>query len=249
LQSLSVRQLAAVASRQGCPAAAAPQEQSGPWDNQIAAMIRKAGGRGRSPELLRKDIERANKEWQAAHHANTQPQSRDRMLTEEDRQVIETALLDLLSYKGSDLAFLGDEMSPDIILVNQTAQGPGLIMDSQMNSELDAKQASDVSLEIREHLSQRNGEPTSLAAFKSANQHILLESLDAVRSRSGVLGKRAPWARACVQVFLPGYSKSHDRAALRFSLGPSPHGAAGTCFLLKSGGVWQVSWRHFAFFV
>jgi len=218
-------------------------------NEEIATMIRKAGGKGRSLEVLRKETERAVKEWQAQQQTSTRRESGDQMLTEEDGQVIETALLDLLSYKGSDLVFLGDKTSPDIVLVNKTARGPGLLMDSQMNSELNDKQANDVSLEIREHLLQRNGEPVSLADFKPTGPHILLQGEDAVRSSFGLLGEKAPRARAWVQIFLPGYTKSHDRAALRFWLSPSPHGAAGTYFLVKQGGVWQVGWRHFAFFL
>jgi ankyrin repeat protein len=218
-------------------------------NQEVAALLRKAGGRSRPLATLRNESDQVVKEWEAERQAKARRGSRDRMLTEEDRQVTETVLLDLLSYKGPDLMFLGDRTSPDIILVNKTARALGPLADDQLNAELDDKQANEVSLEIREHLSQRNGEPISLAEFRPTNKHILLKSEDTVRSRFGVLGEKVAKARAWVQIYLPGYSKTHDRAVLRLRLGPSPHGAAGTYFLMKQGGVWHVAWRHIAFYV
>jgi hypothetical protein len=156
-------------------------------------------------------------------------------------------LLDLLSYRGPDL-FLGSTDSPDIILIDQTAPWTVFLGDDQMNGELDDKQANDVSLEIREHLVQRNGEAISLAGFKPVSPHIRLESEDVVPTRSRGVREGALQARAWVKIWLPGYSKSRDRVVLRFSFGPSPHGATGTYFLIKQDGVWQVQWRRFAFY-
>jgi ankyrin repeat protein len=212
----------------------------------IARLIRKAGGKGRSPEALRRESEQAARELKQ-QKAGAQPEGRDTELSAEDRQVVETALLDLLAYKDRDL-ILDNEAGSDIILLDKTARGPGLLMDDQINSELDDKRANDVTLKIRESLTQRNGVPVSLAAFKPASKHILLRGEELARS-SFDFRKKAPKARAWVQVYLPGYSMQHDRAVLRFQLGPSPHGAAGTCFLAKQDGAWRVKWRSFAFFV
>jgi hypothetical protein len=117
-----------------------------------------------------------------------------------------------------------------------------------LNSELDIKQANDVTLDIREHLMQRNGDALSLAEFRPVNQRIILSGEEALRAGIGFADKH-PQARGWVQVYLPGYSKPRDQAVLRFYLGPSAHGAAGTYFLNKQDGVWRVKWRDFAFYV
>jgi len=153
---------------------------------EIAALIREAGGIGRPLETLRKEQERRIKdmeEWAGAHRAKAQLESRDRILTEEDQQVIETVLLDLLSDRDPEL-FLRNTENPDIILLNKTAPWTVFLGDDQMNGELDDKQANEVSLEIREHLVQRNGEPMLLAGFKPTSPHIRLENEDAVPTRS-----------------------------------------------------------------
>jgi hypothetical protein len=198
-------------------------------------------------ETLRKEQERFLEEWEAAHPPSPPPESRDRLLNEEDQQVIETVLLDLLAYQGPDQPFR-NSASPDIILIDKTDPSIAFLSDDQMNGELDDKQANDVSLEIREHLLQRNGEPTSLADFKPTSKHIRLESEDAVPTRFRGFREEGLQARGWVQVYLPGYSTSHDRVLLRFGLGPSAHGAVGTYCLIKQDGVWQVQWRRFAFY-
>jgi ankyrin repeat protein len=216
-------------------------------DEEITALIREAGGKGRSLQTLRQENERQAKEWEAEHRAQARPESRDRSLTQEDGQVIETALLDLLAYEGPDLVFI-PKGKPDIILFDQTPRGPGPFSDDQLNAELDVQQANDITLEMRRHLHQRNTEPTSIAGFKPTSKHILLRSEGQVSTRFNFHDK-APQAKAWVKAYLPGYSPSRDRAVLRFWLGPSPHGASGTYFLTKQDGMWRVKWREFAFYV
>jgi len=62
---------------------------NGPRDNEIAALIRKAGGKGRSLDVLHQETQRVINDWQAMRPASPQPKGRDRTLTWEAQQVIE----------------------------------------------------------------------------------------------------------------------------------------------------------------
>jgi hypothetical protein len=103
--------------------------------------------------------------------------------------------------------------------------------------------------QIREHLSRRNGKPFSLADLQTTSLCILLRNRDAGPIHYHEFRETHPHARLWTQPYLPGYSKSHERAVLRFSFGPSSHGAAGTYFLTKQDGMWRVTWRSFAFYL
>ena len=121
--------------------------------------------------------------------------------------------------------------------------------DGQMNSELTVQQANEVTIEMREQLLARNGGPVSLSEIKPRSARILVVPESKAVSQFGFLTNRSSDARAWVQIQLPGYSNSRDRAVLRFNFGPTPHGAAATYFLVKQNGMWKVRWRAFAFYV
>ena len=215
-------------------------------NDEIAALLKKAGVKGRTLKQLQAEVEQARKQFAAEQKAEAMRYSKERTLAAEDRLVIESALLNLLTVPAEHLSF-GNRNGADILLLGETAEGPGLTMDDQMNSELDAAQAGAVTVEMRQHLQHRNSFPISLAGFKPSSVHILVSK----KSESDLgydFAKAYPTARAYIAVYLPGYSPNHDKAALRFGMGPSPHGAAGTCFLVREGGVWHIKWMHFAHF-
>jgi ankyrin repeat protein len=213
---------------------------------EVAAIIRKAGGKGRSRAVIEKESERASKRWRE-EEAKSRPPARDRELTDDDRQIIELALLDMLSYKGKDLWLV--DKGKNIVLVNKTAGGSGFPLDDQLNSELDEKKANELTLEIRQHIAERNGQPMSLTTFRPKSPSILLWDEKTRSKEFSPFGAPPTKARAWVMVYLPGYTKQRDKAVLRFYLGPTPHGAAGTYFLVKQDGKWQVKWRDFAFYL
>jgi ankyrin repeat protein len=216
-------------------------------ERDVAAVLRMAGGKSRPEGELRQEAERVARELAAESRRRPAWGIRDRALSREDQHVIETVLLDLLAYQEREV-LLGNRSSRDIVLVDMTPQAPGLLLDSQMNSELGVKQANDVSLAIRKHLARRNGDPLSLAEFRPTSPHILLRSQPQIRAMFDGFIAGGSAARGWVQVYLPGYSKARDRAVLRFWFGPAAHGAAGTYFLRKQKGVWQPVWRSFSFF-
>jgi hypothetical protein len=215
----------------------------------VIALIREAGGTTHASEAFRRQLRNLTRYWQARHRAEAHAPGRDRKLTEEDQQVIETVLLDLRTYEGGDLSRPVYSEGTEIVLINETAPGPGPLDDGQLNSEMDDEQANDISLDIRKHLLQRNVRPFSLAGFQTASPHIRLCSQDAARIHFREFREQCPHARLWTRIYLPGYSRSRDRAVLRFWFGPSSHGAAGTYFLTKQDGVWRVKWRDFAFYM
>jgi hypothetical protein len=217
----------------------------------IATVIRKAGGRGESAER-----QRARTERDSAKEINSHRQKQyvvadrnkaERQITDDDTMIVETVLIDLISYRGKEFDF-GKRVTPDIVLFDTTPRGPGMFMDSQLNSELEVQKANDISLEMRESLSVRNPEPLSLKSVQFTSPHILIRDVKSTRGGLG-LDRLPPTARTWLQVYLPGYSNSRDKAVLRFWFGPSSHGAAGTYFLTKVNGIWKVKWRNFAYFV
>lgn len=216
---------------------------------EIVPIIGKAGGKGRPMGALRKAMEAATRRWELEHPAPVPAPSRDRVLTDDDQSVLDAVLVDLLTEKSSDAFLPGLVARPDLVLINKTPSGRGLTLsDDQLNAELDTKQANDVTLAMREHLAQQNGEAFSLTNYKPTSTHIVLAGEEALRARFGFSDKH-PRARGWIQVYLPGYSMDQDRAILRFYLGPSAHGAAGTYFLIKQADAWRVEWRHFAFYL
>jgi hypothetical protein len=91
----------------------------------------------------------------------------------------------------------------------------------------------------------RLGADRSCAGFKPTSPHILLRSEAGAWAAFDWQREEPNTASGWVQVGLPGYSKSHDHAMLRFRFGPSGHGATGDFFLVKQDGVWRVKWRDF----
>ena len=223
--------------------------------DEIATLLRIAGGKGRSAAVLDKEIEQANAQMlkearteAARRQANAERFRDEHILTLEDQDVVETALVDMLAYQGKD-GFRVNSAQHDIALINVTAINRGLLGDEQLNGELDVARANNVTLDMREHLQQRNWVSTPLKDFKPRNAHILLVEEKSVVGRPNEFADKYLHVRGWIQICLPGYSKSHDAVILRFATGPSTHSAAGAYFLIKRDGKWQVKWRHFAYYV
>lgn len=213
----------------------------------IVQILVAAGAHGRSEAALRREAEREAQKLRAQWHANALRYRTERIVTDRDRAVIATALRDLLVYPGQDLP-LDSKGKTQIVLCASTAAGPGLISDAQLNSDLEESKANAVSSEMRAHLQRRNWEPVTLTALKTISRTVVLAGPEIIRGSDAEFGKRFPGARAWVQTYLPGYTQKGDHAVLRFWIGPSLHGAAGTYFLDRQRADWKVRWRGFAFY-
>jgi Ankyrin repeats (3 copies)/Ankyrin repeat len=218
---------------------------------EAAALIEKAGGKGRSAEAIRAESERQPRP--APLPEDPRLGTRERLLTAEDGRVIETVLRDLLADRR--ILRRANPVGPDIILVNTTSPLRGIWEIDGINFYLTDRQANDFSMEMREHFLERNGAPISLADFQPKSAHILLRSEAEVGPKTLYFNldrfvsfrERYPAAKAWVQCWLPSYSARRDEAYLAFAFGPSAHGAHGACFLTKRRGVWRVRWRYFGF--
>lgn len=222
------------------------------YDESIAQMIRKAGGKGKSKsELDREERERLNV-WEAKQKSEEKARSesikQEVKFRDDDAAVLEAALVDLATYKGDDFELSWGQKNKNIVLFDETIGRANEYTESQMNSELDERKANDVSLEMRRDFISRNSKPVSLKTLKLGDARILIKPENEIPLRWGVDFDKIK-AIGWVRVHLPGYSSKGDRAFLRFGFGPTPHGASGTFFLEKKAGKWVVRWRDFAHYV
>ena len=102
--------------------------------------------------------------------------------------------------------------------------------DDQLNGDL-GERAADVSLHMRKSLVDRNRKEFSLAGL--LNPKVPLITTEDLRE-SGISTAQKLW----VMILLPGYSADGNSAVIRFSFGPTAHGASGTYYFKKSAGGW-----------
>ncbi|WP_309707278.1 ankyrin repeat domain-containing protein [Armatimonas sp.] len=210
----------------------------------IAALLRKAGGKLRPPA---REKYPNNKPSSRPSEARRQVTPREQKLTSEDSLVQECVLTDFLAYHGKDLFFLNDKAT-SLWVINMTQQF-SVNHETQIDMDLENEQALAVTLAMRESLFARNGTSVSLADWKPNSPAIQLRDQKAITAATGRFGEKEIAARAYVRLALPGYNPQHTAAVVRFSFGPTPHGASGTYFLRQNQGKWVITWRRFAYYV
>ncbi len=219
------------------------------YDDDVTNMIRKAGGKGRTLEQLRKDGEARSKKWdsqfEAEKKARVEKYQRFAKLGPEDQELLEAAMVDLATYKGEDFELSWEKKNKGLVLLDESSGNANDYTESQMNSELDERKANDISREMRRDLLRRNAQRVSLASLKFKDRRILLKSSTEIPDRYGSDLDDLN-ARGWISILLPGYSTDSSRAVLRFHFGPTPHGAGGTYLMVRKGGKWVVRWRAFA---
>jgi hypothetical protein len=119
-----------------------------------------------------------------------------------------------------------------------------LTSDVQVRHETNGEDWSSVSAML-ENLRQRNSESQALAWQPPSSLGVVVVDLSTLKSEYDFLEK-FPDTRCHVRLWLPGYSPDGQRALVRFSWGPSPHGATATYLLSRTDGSWHVRWRHVA---
>lgn len=209
----------------------------------IAALLRQAGGELRPPV---QDKSSNDKPPFRSSTANRQIAPREQKLTPEDSLVLECALTDFVSYRGKDL-ILPNDKTTSVWIVNLTQQ-LSVDNETQLDVDLENEQALAVTLAMRESLFARNGTAISLTGWKPRSSALQLRDQKAVTAATGRYGEKRIAARAYLRLALPGYNPQRTAAVVRFSFGPTPHGASGTYFLTQNQGKWQVTWRHFTYY-
>jgi ankyrin repeat protein len=221
------------------------------YNDEILAMLKKAGGNSRSAADLKKikDAEAKRwRDWEAAQKAKAAEVKADAVLLPDDGPILQAVALDMLT--GKDRSFLVfDEKAPMVVAILPETSGRfNEYTESQMNGELDERRANDIDLEMRRNWKARNLKPATLEQKLFSDPRVVVR---AVEDR-GILGRGAvgkPGQRGWIQPMLPAYSTDGKRAMVRLWFGPSPHGAAATYFLKKGDLGWTVVWRDFAFYV
>ena len=169
-----------------------------------------------------------------------------KVLTENDRLVLNIVFEDLAIHNGKELPFIAKGKGK-VILVDRTKNGPGWLLDSQLDVDLRSHR-KEVTPVMRRSLVLRNQNPVSLNGFKvTGSRIVVVDQSDVAKWFPGGFDSRK--ARMHVETYLPGYSDDGLLAVVRFWFGPSPHGATGTYFLTRARGAWKILWREFSFYV
>jgi hypothetical protein len=160
----------------------------------------------------------------------------------DDRIVLKLVAEDFL--RRLDLRGDGSKLA-----VWDTTEGlSAFITTGQLSLEL--KDRPPVSMELYNSLKARNGRMIALDPIDSK----VVMMADHRRLPKAPIGfeesfrKAYPDAKAYAGFWLPAYSEDRAAALVRFSFGPTPHGACGTYFLEKSGGSWKIVWSKLSFY-
>jgi hypothetical protein len=149
---------------------------------------------------------------------------------------------------------LPQEQGDDLVIVvdTQIAGPSGFLSASQISAELRHSDWT-VPPELVEDLAIRNSEAVPLGE-RRLGERVALEDLSQFQGKRHfeiwqAIREKHPKARAYVVLWLPGYSKDQTQAVVRFSFGPTPHGATATYLLVKENGKWKIKAQDFAFYV
>jgi len=206
-------------------------------EEEVAAMIQKAGGMGRSKAELEKETE----EWSAKFRAKIDAERKAAAeknkefakLKPEDSAVIQAVLDDVGTYK--DFSY-GVSKGRAVYLVDTSQEFNGF-SENQMSSEL---RESKVGLELRKDLLRRNASELDLRPL-NLKEWIYVGSSEISRFQ---VSSNKSWVSVC----LPGYSEEGNKAVVRIAFGPTAHGAAATFMLERQDGAWRVLWRKVAYY-
>lgn len=215
-----------------------------------AAIIRKADGKGRSKTQLDKDNKPELARWDREREANLKAAERfkaEQVLTQHDRAILRVVIEDFARYQGKDLPMLS-KAGTKTYLVDRTVGGVIRDFVDQLIVTRKDYEAQEVSLEMRENLARRNPKPVSLIGLELDQSLIAVKTKEQLRELGGSF-RLGPLDSRYIEIYLPGYSADRRQTAVPFRFGPSAHGAAGTYLLEKKDGAWIIRWRSFAFYV
>ena len=139
-----------------------------------------------------------------------------------------------------------------VIVVDVQSSGPsGFLSASQISADLMHEDWT-VPAKLVEDLSKRNGQAVSLRE-KRFGKRVALEDLSQFEGKYdfdywSAIRDKQPKARAYVHLWVPGYNEDQTQAVVRFSFGPTPHGATATYLLVKEDGTWRIQSHKLAYY-
>lgn len=134
-----------------------------------------------------------------------------------------------------------------VVLVSDSTPGKsGMLAGHQLRMELESW-GRELPEDAMRSLRRRNRRQAALPPFAAGMPDVTMT--DALPSTRWPFSLERPEIRACLDVWLPGYSADGCTAAVRFWYGPlahSDHAATGTYRLGKRGKDWSVEWAFFS---
>jgi hypothetical protein len=143
---------------------------------------------------------------------------------------------------------------PKLVIGDRTRGPSAFLSKAQLSGELDG--APSWGLDLADELSARNAGTTPIPTSAFTNPRVI-GVLDAdfqalvkrpQESRVEWFEEKYPDAKAYVHFWRPALSSDGQRALVRFSFGPTPHGACGTYLIEKDGSGWAIRYRDFAYY-
>jgi hypothetical protein len=166
----------------------------------------------------------------------------------EDGIVLQTVLEDLqANYEFRKYGSFGARSQ--IVVWDATGGSSWYVTPGQLSSE--TRNGPAVTASLFEELQSRNQRPVSLKEFKPGSPRFRLEPRENQPNKErfhDAFEEQYPDASAFVGFWLPAYSAEGTTALVRFSLGPTAHGACGTYVLMKNQGDWKVNWRKLSYY-
>jgi hypothetical protein len=96
-----------------------------------------------------------------------------------------------------------------------------------------------------EQLRERNAASQPISWQPPSPLGVVVMDLSTLRSEYDFLESFSD-TRCHMRLWLPGYSPDGQHALVRFSWGPTSHGATATYLLDRTDGSWHVRWKHVA---
>lgn len=184
-------------------------------------------------------------EWAAGRDVRTEAAARL------DDEILQLVLEDFASRK---VPFIEEgKADGSVIVVNvQTSGRSGFSSESQVSADL-MHENWKVPAQLLQDLNRRNDHPVSLRESR-LGARVVFEDLSQPENESYLvisagIRKKHPKATALVYIWLPGYSTDQTKSVVRFSFGPTPHGATATYLLVKADGKWMIKNYKFAYYV
>ena len=153
------------------------------------------------------------------HHSSQTPRpaspaAKEAALSQDDRSLIEAALLELLK---EPMTAASVARKKKIVLWNSTVQITDMPSDGKVGNH-------EIPGELWQSLSIRNREPRSLNAFQPESESIIVRASDPESDDLAFLAT-SPDSRYWAQVALPGYSQDRRSALVVVEFGPTMHGS------------------------